>query len=648
MEKLSAMWETFSLSESEGSQYRASESSMEGPYLLVARFFTGRVLSMEAIARTFKLLWHTKKGFEVRDMGNHCVLFAFKEETDIVKILAGYEDEVQGEFASNSPRGRHEEWDLIGGNSAQLDEIDGELSQFDNVKGDLEIAQEGVGSRLLGLALYLKNLFTQEKSTSLNLNRHKFNQVPRKSCQVHAPLEVVLSKRSRQDEDVVLEEANERCKKRTIFSNDLTEVDETWSSKEYMLWVRDRIQCVGCFTVLTDGRGGGEPEANCRREGWNMLRMLSSKPKLSWCCFKDFNELLEVQDKKCGAPRAHNLMENFQDVLDFCGFVDLGYSGPDFTWRGRQRGEMIWERLDKGVANYEWLTKFPTDWTKEWLWRAEDVSARFGNCEVVDRLKKELNVLYDNEEKMWQQRSRIQWLKNGDQNTRFFHGSTTERKRQNFIKGLRDEQRVMQKDEGAVSTLLVEYYTKLFTSSNPQDLDHILDGVQSVVTDEMKVELGKPYTSEKVGEAIRQMAPLKALGSDGMPHLFYQTYWTDVGMDVTQAVFSSLNSGFVLNREKVTGFRPISLCNVIYKTISNVLAIHLKPMLHSIISKTQSVFIANRLISDNFLIAFESLHHMKTNDIGKNGFMAMILDMSKAYDMVEWSFLKQILLKLGF
>ena len=89
MEKLSVMRETLSLSESKGSQYRASESSMEGPYLLVARFFTGRVLSIEAIARTFKLIWHTKKGFEVRDMGNHCVLFAFKGETDIEKILAG-------------------------------------------------------------------------------------------------------------------------------------------------------------------------------------------------------------------------------------------------------------------------------------------------------------------------------------------------------------------------------------------------------------------------------------------------------------------------------------------------------------------------------------------------------------------------------
>ena len=57
-----------------------------------------------------------------------------------------------------------------------------------------------------------------------------------------------------------------------------------------------------------------------------MLRMLSSKPKLSWCCFGDFNELLEVQDKKGRVPRDQNLMENFHEVLDVCGFFYLGYS----------------------------------------------------------------------------------------------------------------------------------------------------------------------------------------------------------------------------------------------------------------------------------------------------------------------------------
>ena len=64
--------------------------------------------------------------------------------------------------------------------------------------------------------------------------------------------------------------------------------------------------------------------------------------------------------KRGGVPRAHYLMQNFRDVLDHCGFVDLGFFGPDFTWHGRRRGEWIWERLDRSIANYKWLTRFPT------------------------------------------------------------------------------------------------------------------------------------------------------------------------------------------------------------------------------------------------------------------------------------------------
>ena len=102
------------------------------------------------------------------------------------------------------------------------------------------------------------------------------------------------------------------------------------------------------------------------------------------------------------------------------------------------------------------------------------------------------------------------------------------------------------------------------------------------------------------------------------------------------------------NPISVSQYRPISLCNVLYKIFSKVPANRLKKFIPELITKHQSAFAKNRLILDNVLVAFETLHCMKNHNSGQTGFMAIKLDMSKAYDRVEWNYLQKLMEKMGF
>lgn len=167
----------------------------------------------------------------------------------------------------------------------------------------------------------------------------------------------------------------------------------------------------------------------------------------------------------------------------------------------------------------------------------------------------------------------------------------------------------------------------------------------------------------KLKQALKQMKPMTTPGPDGMPPLFYKAYWSTVGPNVIDATLSVLNSGTMpplLNRtfislipkikspERAKDFRLISLCNVMYKLISKTIANRLKKILPKLVFESQSAFMSNRLITDNIIVVFETLHHLKNKRQGKTGFMALKLDMSKAYDRVEWVFLEIIMKKLGF
>lgn len=174
-----------------------------------------------------------------------------------------------------------------------------------------------------------------------------------------------------------------------------------------------------------------------------------------------------------------------------------------------------------------------------------------------------------------------------------------------------------------------DYFDTLYTTTSPsmEDIQHSTRAIQQRVTAEMTMQLNKDYTRKEIEMTLNQMAPLKSPVQMVLGHFLLEILAHN-GDAVCKAVFnvlqgesmvSSINYTCIAlfpkvkNPENVIDFRPISLYNVIYKLLYKVIANRLKCFMHCIISSTQSVFIPDRLITDNISIAYEILHTMKIN-----------------------------------
>lgn len=160
------------------------------------------------------------------------------------------------------------------------------------------------------------------------------------------------------------------------------------------------------------------------------------------------------------------------------------------------------------------------------------------------------------------------------------------------------------------------------------------------------VELEGPFTAAEIRDTVFSMSPLKAPGLDGLQPIFFHSQWDMVGPSVCELVsrifcepglVKNLNETLVvlipkvMHPESLKNYRPISLCNVIYKIDTNIIATRLKKHMSLLVAPNQCSFVTGRHNSDNVVIAQEVFHLMRTKK-GNKGFIAIKVDLEKAYD----------------
>jgi exonuclease III len=267
------------------------------------------------------------------------------------------------------------------------------------------------------------------------------------------------------------------------------------------------------------------------------------------------------------------------------------------------------------------------------------------------------------EEILWKQKSRIQWLKEGERNTKFFYRTVVQRRHSNKITHLISDEGETLHSHADLETNLIDYFQDLLTEPIPDRqaaINKITRHVPSLVTQEKNAALLRPFTIEEVDQALQDTPKCKAPGPDGFTSDFFHYCWPMIRTEVweiledsrvTGKVLQALNATFLTlvpkegQAHRAKQYRPIALCNVIYKLLTKVIARRLKPILPTIISPEQSGYVEGRQILDSIILAHEVIHSLqKTKTPG----MLLKLDLSKAFDKISWEYMRAMLLAFGF
>lgn len=251
-------------------------------------------------------------------------------------------------------------------------------------------------------------------------------------------------------------------------------------------------------------------------------------------------------------------------------------------------------------------------------------------------------------------KSRFKWIKEGDENSRFFHSIVNWRRKMNSVRGLHIQGSWVE-DTTVVKNEIKRFFEKRFMEEENQ-CKISFEGLDFNTLNELQAaKLVEIFFEEEIKEAVWDCEGNKCPGPDGYNFSFIKACWGSLKEDVCRmmrefhangVIPRGGNASFIVlipkveNSQQLNHYRPISLVGCCYKILAKLLSKRLKVVLPCLIDEGQLAFLGGRNILDSVLVANETVDEVKKR---KKSCLIFKADFEKAYDSVRWKFLYEIL-----